>query len=169
MHKGILAELRAKNVCAETITEVERLLEAEASRKAKDRARQRRHRDALSRDATMSRDCHVTAEKVNDINKAVTLQPLLVSKKEKEQLSATGIPPVYDGEKDLFLRGRQVLGDKAGGLIKKLLVAKKSVELARAVIEQAATKGSPREWVGAVLRAIEKERTEYRWTDHLAL
>lgn len=58
-----------------------------------------------------------------------------------------------DPEADLFRRGKQVLGQSAGGLIKQLLAAKDGkVNLARAAIEQAAGKENPREWIGKVIR-----------------
>jgi hypothetical protein len=62
-------------------------------------------------------------------------------------------PAAPDPEKELFRRGREVLGKQAGGLISKLLAAKqKNVALARAAIEQASTKSDPREYIGAVIR-----------------
>jgi uncharacterized protein YdaU (DUF1376 family) len=57
-----------------------------------------------------------------------------------------------DPEKELFERGRQVLGKQAGGLISKLLTAKqKNIPLARAAIEQASTKSDPREYIGRIV------------------
>lgn len=55
-----------------------------------------------------------------------------------------------DLEKQLFERGRAVLGQNAGGLIAKLLKAK-GLELARAAIETASTKHEPREYIGRIL------------------
>jgi hypothetical protein len=53
----------------------------------------------------------------------------------------------------LFERGKDVLGNDAGGLIAKLKKAKGgSIALARAAIETASTKQNPREYVGAVIR-----------------
>lgn len=55
-------------------------------------------------------------------------------------------------ERELFDRGKAVLGQQAGGLIAKLLKSKKNdVALARAAIETASTKQNPREYVGAVI------------------
>lgn len=60
-------------------------------------------------------------------------------------------PP--DPEKELFDRGKQVLGRKAGGLIAKLKAAKGgNLALARAVIEQASTKQNPTEYIAAAIR-----------------
>jgi len=55
-------------------------------------------------------------------------------------------------EKELFERGKAVLGQDAGGLIARLLKSKKKdVALARAAIEMASTKQKPREYIGAVI------------------
>lgn len=64
--------------------------------------------------------------------------------------AASAAPPNL--ERQLFERGKQVAGKEAGGLIAKLLKAKKGdVALARAAIEMAATKHNPREYIGAVI------------------
>lgn len=56
-------------------------------------------------------------------------------------------------EREYFLRGREVLGKGAGGLIGKLLKAKGgNVALARAAIEQASQKQDPAEYVAAICR-----------------
>lgn len=56
-------------------------------------------------------------------------------------------------ERELFQRGRQVLGQEAGGLIANLLKSKEGdVALARAAIETASTKDKPREYVGGILK-----------------
>jgi hypothetical protein len=48
-----------------------------------------------------------------------------------------------------------VLGENAGGMVTNLIKAKcGSIELARAALEQAATKANPREYIGAINRAI---------------
>ena len=61
--------------------------------------------------------------------------------------------PLVDPEKELFDRGKQVLGKNAGGQISKLIRAKGgSIPLARAAIEQASTKQNPGEYIGAILR-----------------
>ena len=55
-------------------------------------------------------------------------------------------------ERDLFRRGKDVLGKSAGGLIRDLLRAKGgNVALARAAIEQASTKQTPREYVARII------------------
>jgi hypothetical protein len=56
-------------------------------------------------------------------------------------------------EKQLFDRGKQILGHSSGGLIKKLVSVKSgSVDLARSALEMAATKADPREYIGAIIR-----------------
>jgi hypothetical protein len=62
-------------------------------------------------------------------------------------------PTQAELERELFRRGRQVCGKKAGGLIASLLKAKQhDVALARAVVETAATKHDPRKYVAAATR-----------------
>lgn len=59
---------------------------------------------------------------------------------------------------ELYRRGKKILGAGAGGLIAKLLKAKGgNIALARAAIETASTKQDPREYVGALLRARERD------------
>lgn len=56
-------------------------------------------------------------------------------------------------EADLFRRGKEILGQASGGLIKQLLRAKNnSIPLARAALEQASTKQDAREYIGAIVR-----------------
>lgn len=56
-------------------------------------------------------------------------------------------------EREYFVRGREVLGKGAGGLIGKLLKAKGgNVALARAAIEQASQKQNPTEYIAAICR-----------------
>jgi hypothetical protein len=55
--------------------------------------------------------------------------------------------------KELFDRGKEVLGEGSGGLIQKLSAAKHgNIALARAAIEQASTMDNPREYIGAITR-----------------
>lgn len=55
-------------------------------------------------------------------------------------------------EAELFDRGKAVLGASAGGLIRNLLKAKGgNIALARAAIEQASTKQSPKEFIGRIV------------------
>ncbi len=70
-------------------------------------------------------------------------------------------------ERQLFVRGKEVLGSSAGGMIKKLLTAKEgSVAQARAAIETASEKENPREYIGAILRNDGEEDVQ-AWTDNM--
>ena len=65
---------------------------------------------------------------------------------------------VSSPEADLFRRGKEVLGSSAGGMIRKVLAAKGgSIPLARAAMEQASTKGDPREYLGAIIAGKERD------------
>lgn len=62
-----------------------------------------------------------------------------------------------NAEADYFRRGKEILGDGAGGLLKKLLDAKgRSVPGARAALEIASEKQDPREYIGGVLKGSQK-------------
>lgn len=59
---------------------------------------------------------------------------------------------IDEPEKALFERGKQVLGQNAGGMIRKLLNARGGkIPLARAAIEQASTKQDPREYIARAI------------------
>lgn len=61
-------------------------------------------------------------------------------------------------ERELFVRGKQVLGASAGGMIANLLKSKGGdVALARSAIETASTKQSPNEYIGAILKGGSNE------------
>ncbi|HWS65664.1 MAG TPA: hypothetical protein VN325_23130, partial [Steroidobacteraceae bacterium] len=67
--------------------------------------------------------------------------------------SPSGDPTPADLERELFVRGKQVLGKGAGGLIVRVLRAKHGdFALARAAIETASTKQNPTEWIGGLLK-----------------
>ncbi len=62
------------------------------------------------------------------------------------------VPSIESPEKQLYRRGREVLGKSGGGMIANLLRAKHgSVPLARAAIEQASEKQNPREYIGRII------------------
>lgn len=87
--------------------------------------------------------------------------------KESSEANASGAdaPPV-DLEKKLFERGKQVLGKTAGGVISRLKAhCQHNLADALAVVEQAAAKQSPMEWVQGVLRKIPDEPDPYRNVD----
>jgi uncharacterized protein YdaU (DUF1376 family) len=55
-------------------------------------------------------------------------------------------------EADLYRRGKEVLGSNAGGLISKLMLLKKrNVSECRSVVELAAGKENPREYLGRII------------------
>lgn len=67
-------------------------------------------------------------------------------------------------ERDYFVRGKQVCGKDAGGLLTNLLKARgKKTALARSVIELAATKENPREYVAAAIRGPPAPNTDRPW------
>ena len=74
-------------------------------------------------------------------------------RKGKELSAASAALPISTPDKQLFDRGKEILGDGSGGLIKRLLTAKKeNVQLAIAALEVASTKSNPREYIGAIVR-----------------
>jgi hypothetical protein len=77
-----------------------------------------------------------------------------IGKKRKDAAGAA--PAVRSEEADLFRRGKALLGDNAGGLIKNLIKAKGgSIALARAAIEIASTKQDPREYIAGSIHGLE--------------
>lgn len=63
--------------------------------------------------------------------------------------------PPLDPEADYYRRGREVLGVSAGGMLTQLIRAKGgNLSLARAAIEQAATRGDAKQYVGAMVRGF---------------
>lgn len=79
------------------------------------------------------------------------------AQKAKPKKSPT---PLEIERKDLFDRGKAVLGDGAGGLIQKLLAEKHgNLALARAAVEQASTMDNPRQYIGGILRGIGNGKT----------
>lgn len=84
-------------------------------------------------------------------NGTLLKRPQSTEQNTTEKKDGASAPPV-DEDADLFRRGKQVLGAKAGSLIARLKLAKGgSISHARAVIEQASTKQNPREYVGAAI------------------
>jgi uncharacterized protein YdaU (DUF1376 family) len=74
----------------------------------------------------------------------------------KRKNAAGAAPAIRSEEADLFHRGKAILGDNAGGLIKNLIKAKAgSIALARAAIETASTKQDPREYIAGCIRGSE--------------
>lgn len=66
--------------------------------------------------------------------------------------------PMATADAEFYRRGKEILGQKAGGFLRNLLTAQKgSVALARAALETASTKADPKEYLGGLLRAREKD------------
>jgi hypothetical protein len=88
--------------------------------------------------------------------------------KKDTEANASGAEAPIDPstpEREYFIRGREVLGKNAGGLIGKLLKAKGgNVALARAAIEQASQKQNPTEYIAACCRdgPLAKPLTEFQ-------
>jgi hypothetical protein len=71
---------------------------------------------------------------------------------EKQEQKKDAAPQPSSLEKQLYDRGKAVLGGTAGGLIRNLVKAKNGdVALARAAIETASTKQDPREYVSRIV------------------
>lgn len=67
-------------------------------------------------------------------------------------------PDLSDQKVQLYDRGREVLGDSAGGQITKLLRAQDgSIPKTRAIIETASTRANPAEYVAAVIHGKARE------------
>lgn len=106
----------------------------------------------------------VTAKTVTEgVTETVTVTPPREQIAETEKKDAA-TPPLGNPEKELFDRGKSVLGQAAGGLIAKLLKAKNgSIALARAAIEQASEKQNPREYIGRILNGEAPREGEFVW------
>jgi hypothetical protein len=86
------------------------------------------------------------------LNPIETKEPSLSLAIERKRGDETP-PEISDPEKELYQRGAQLLGANSGGLIRRLIEAKGgSIERARATVETAATKHSPREYIGGAIR-----------------
>lgn len=98
------------------------------------------------------------SNKRNDRNAAVTvIRPDTEQiQKDSEPIgSGADTPPdPSDPERQLFVRGRELFGKKAGGQIAKMLKAcGGNVSLARSKLELAATKNEPAGFVAGIIRA----------------
>jgi uncharacterized protein YdaU (DUF1376 family) len=106
----------------------------------------------LSKSAKISNKRKDAAKQMHERKRANAEQKHTQSQSQSQRKKdAAGAAPESQ-EKQLFERGREVLGDSAGGLIAKLLKSKnRDIALARAAIETASTKSKPREYIGAVI------------------
>lgn len=115
--------------------------------------RQKRYRDRHANDPPTVTET---------VTQTVTVTPPRVQSTETEKKDAADA--AQNPEKELFERGKQVLGPDAGGIIAKLLnIKKKDVALARAAIETASTKQNPREYIGAIIAGKTQSTSEQYW------
>jgi hypothetical protein len=93
------------------------------------------------------------AQQPSDDSRSLEKENIDKRERETEKNGAVAPPDPSIPERDYFLRGREVLGKGAGGLIGKLLKAKGgNVALARSAIEQASQKQNPTEYIAAICR-----------------
>lgn len=85
----------------------------------------------------------------------------------KKDAAVAEAPALFpDQEADLFRRGKEVLGKSAGGMVKRLLVAKEGkINQARAALETAAGKHDPREYIGGIIKNKEMPDSAERRVD----
>lgn len=133
-------------------------VEAEAARREADRTRQARYRyakrQAIDNAQSMSRVTDVTSVTEDAPPKVPPITPLNTPSSKPNGFERNGSPtdPSIE-ERDLFEKGKAVLGPNAGGMIANLKRSKGgNVALARAVIEQASVAQNPREYVAGAIR-----------------
>lgn len=83
--------------------------------------------------------------------------------KKDSEANASAVAPTHaELERQLFQRGKAVLGKNAGGMITALLKSREfDVALARSVIETAATKQDPREYLAGAIKGGPDGRTRF--------
>lgn len=121
-----------------------------------ERTKKWRERSVTQRDAS---ERNVTLDKSREDKKeedAADAAPTLTVVPDPPPSTPSGL------ERQLFARGKEVLGNNAGGMIKNLLKVKGRIELARSVIETAATKHDPREYVAGAIRSDSVDGKTYK-------
>ena len=138
----LIATLRAAGLTDSQI--LQQIEEAAAKRRQQNRKAQRNHR-------ACQHDIADIADSPPSPPSPITPSPLTPI----PLASLAAQPPTQaELERDLFKRGKQVLGKSAGGMIATLLKSREyDVALARSVIELAATKSDAREFIAAAIRA----------------
>lgn len=124
----------------------DRQFESDNSRERQRRYRDRRKqdRDRHGDDPTPSRDGEVTLQETETDTDTLEAS----ASKAAEPAAPDPVLP----ERDLFVRGKQVLGKNAGGLIADLLRTKGgNCALARASIEEASQRENAREFIGGII------------------
>jgi uncharacterized protein YdaU (DUF1376 family) len=134
----------------------QKALEAWNGRKRFRRAAKARWKHKKTQDAThMQRtyNAHATHDQQQH---ATHMQGTGTGTGRRRKSAAGAAPAIKSEETDLFRRGKAILGDNAGGLIKNFIKAKDgSIALARAAIETASTKQDAREYIAACTRGPE--------------
>lgn len=123
----------------------------------------------------------MTEQEFKERNAAVTLHETLLKRPQSTEQSTDKkdapkqaplfpvMPRETTDESEYFTRGKKVLGADAGGLLVRLLNSKKkNVALARAAIEQASTKGDPREYIGRIIAGPAAANERHGINDPLA-
>ena len=121
------------------------------------RYRERKRNVTVTADETLQehkRNVTVTADETLQKRPQIQRQNTDTEKERKmPEPSGSGELTRAELERELFRRGRQVCGKSSGGLIASLLKSRQQdVALARSVIELAATKADPREYVAAAVK-----------------
>lgn len=89
----------------------------------------------------------------NDASKTPLDLELPLLSNESNGHGSVQAKPKPSPDAEYFARGRELLGNSAGGLLQRVLVAKdRNVALARSAIEMASTKTNPREYLGAIIK-----------------
>lgn len=150
----VLRRLTALNLPGDSLAGVLLIL-ADVQSADDARLENQRARASRSRDKKRERHVTVTLPTRDSHSDAPSLTlPKEASKNPEPNGSGDAGPTQADLERELFRRGRQVCGKASGGLIASLLKAKQhDVSLARSVLELAATKHDPREYVAAATRS----------------
>lgn len=136
-------------------TEAKRQSYRERTKRATETRRQRNEQRKEQRNdnvTTQRNDERNVADAPDAPETKVSKGKVREGKVTEEREDAAVAAPVVDPEKDLFDRGKAILGRESGGLIKNLLKAKGSVPQARAALEVASTKRNPREYIGGCLK-----------------
>ena len=157
----IVATLKAAGLSAEQIVAV---LEAEET----ERVTTRREKNRINQKNSRARRQHVSADNADRADTPSSSPPSVSSPitppstppSPPSPIAARAAPSDDGGEVALFERGKRVLGQTSGGLIKLLLAAKEGkIPLARAAIELAATKQDPREYIAGVVNGRNRDPT----------
>lgn len=139
--------------------------------------REKRRETSLKQQGNAHKRWHEGSEKANKINDGpmpphpsgiANGMPIRSQKLEPDiplaNANGSGDAADDDPEKALFEDGKKLLGKSAGGLIAKLIRAR-GVPGARAVIDDAADRQDPREWVGACIREDSADLRAKAWAD----